>query len=81
MVRMKELGSKRKRGLTEEAASAHGAGDELVPVPATYAKVNFGDILHQASVEGKRFLVNRQGKPVAVVLSYRDYRELVAGNK
>jgi len=52
--------------------------DDLVPVAATNAKVKFGEILHETSVEGKRFLVNRQGKPVAVVLSYRDYCELLA---
>ena len=55
--------------------------DDLVPVAATKAKVKFGEILHETSVEGKRFLVNRQGKPVAVVLSYRDYCVLVAGKK
>ena len=55
--------------------------DDLVPVAATKAKVKFGEILHETSVEGKRFLVNRQGKPVAVVLSYRDYCELAAGKK
>ena len=53
--------------------------DKLVQVAATQAKVKFGEILHETSVEGKRFLVNRQGKPVAVVLSYRDYVELLAG--
>ena len=80
-MRMKELSSRRKATPKEEAGRPHKTEDDLVPVPATHAKVNFGDILHQASVEGKRFLVNRQGKPVAVVLSYRDYRELVAGRK
>ena len=55
--------------------------DDLVPVAATKAKVKFGEILHETSVEGKRFLVNRQGKPVAVVLSYRDYRVLVGGKQ
>lgn len=50
---------------------------ELVPIAATTAKTNFGDILHQVSVEGKHFLVNRSGKPVAVILGYREYSELV----
>lgn len=50
--------------------------DKLTPVAATWAKVNFGDILHRASVDGERFLVNRSGRAVAVVLGYREYMEL-----
>ena len=50
----------------------------MQPIAATKAKVNFGDILHQTSVEGVKFLVNRQGKPVSVILSYREYCELLA---
>jgi len=50
---------------------------DLQPIAATKAKVNFGDILHQTSVNGERFVVNRQGKPVAVVLSYNEYCELM----
>lgn len=53
------------------------AKDGLEPVAATHAKTNFGEILHQTSVEGKRFLVNRAGKPVAVVMGYAAYCELV----
>ncbi len=49
----------------------------LEPVAATKAKVNFGDILHQTSVNGKKFVVNRQGKPVSVILSYNEYCLLV----
>jgi len=78
---MRELGPESKGRENDEAAGAEGASGDLVPVAATYAQVNFGDILHRASVEGKRFLVSRQGKPVAVVLSYRDYHALVAGTK
>ena len=50
---------------------------DLQPIAATAAKIHFGDILHQTSVNGKKFLVNRQGKPVSVILSYNDYCELV----
>ncbi|MBI5057504.1 MAG: type II toxin-antitoxin system Phd/YefM family antitoxin [Nitrospirae bacterium] len=53
---------------------------DLESIPATKAKTLFGDILHQTSVEGKRFVVNRQGKPVAVILSYREYCELIEAN-
>jgi prevent-host-death family protein len=49
----------------------------LEPIAATTAKINFGDILHQTSVNGKKFVVNRQGKPVAVILSYNDYCKLI----
>jgi len=50
---------------------------DLEPVAATKAKVNFGDILHQTSVNGKKFVINRQGKPVSVILSYNEYCELL----
>lgn len=52
--------------------------DNLEPVPATKAKVCFGDILYQVSVNGKKFVVNRQGRPVAVILGYNEYEELLA---
>ena len=50
---------------------------DLEPIAATTAKINFGDILHQTSVNGKKFVVNRQGKPVSVILSYNDYCKLI----
>ena len=50
---------------------------DLEPIAATTAKVNFGDILHQTSVNGKKFIVNRQGKPVSVILSYNEYCKLI----
>jgi len=50
---------------------------DLEPIAATIAKVNFGDILHQTSVNGKRFVINRQGKPVSVILSYNEYCKLI----
>ena len=53
----------------------------LEPVPATYAKVNFGTLLHKVSVEGERYVVNRQGNPVAVIIGYREYVELAGGKK
>ncbi len=53
----------------------------LEPVAATYAKVNFGTILHKVSVEDERYVVNRQGNPVAVILGYRQYADLVNAAK
>ena len=50
---------------------------DLSPISATKAKVNFGDILYQTSVNDKRFVINRQGKPVSVILSYNEYLELI----
>lgn len=50
---------------------------DLEGVAATRAKVNFGDILYQASVHGRRFVVNRQGKPVVVIIGYREYLSMV----
>jgi prevent-host-death family protein len=57
--------------------SASSRTRDLEPIAATTAKTNFGDILHQTSVNGKKFVINRQGKPVSVILSYNDYCKLV----
>jgi len=54
---------------------------DLEPIAATKAKIHLGDLLHQTSVNGKRFVINRQGKPVSVILSYREYMELVEKSK
>ena len=54
---------------------------DLEAVPATKAKIIFGEILHQTSVEGKKFLIDRHGKPVSVILSYREYLELIQNQK
>lgn len=54
---------------------------DLEAVPATKAKIIFGEILHQTSVEGKKFLIDRHGKPVSVILSYREYLELIKNQK
>jgi prevent-host-death family protein len=49
---------------------------DLEPIAATRAKINFGEILHETSVNGKKFVVNRQGKPVSVIISYNEYCKL-----
>jgi len=51
--------------------------DDLETVAATKAKTLFGDILHQTAVNGKKFVVDRHGKPVSVILSYNEYMRLV----
>ena len=54
---------------------------DLESIAATKAKILFGDLLHQTSVNGKKFVVNRQGRPVSVILSYNEYCELVGHKK
>jgi len=54
---------------------------DLEPIGATKAKVLFGEILHQTSVEGKKFVVDRHGRPVSVILSYNDYLKLIDNQK
>jgi prevent-host-death family protein len=51
--------------------------EDLEVISATDAKIRFGEVLHRASVDGQAFVVNRQGRPVAVVLSYKRYLELL----
>ncbi|MBN1294728.1 MAG: type II toxin-antitoxin system Phd/YefM family antitoxin [Candidatus Latescibacteria bacterium] len=51
--------------------------NDLETVAATNAKINFGDILHQTSVNGRKFVVDRHGKPVSVIISYNEYVKLV----
>jgi prevent-host-death family protein len=54
---------------------------DLEPVSATNAKVHFGELLHQTSIDGRIFVVNRQGRPVSVILSYKQYCELLEKQK
>lgn len=54
---------------------------DLQPITATDAKVRFGELLHRTSVDNETFVVNRQRRPVAVVLSYKHYCELIKSPK
>jgi len=49
---------------------------DLEPIAATKAKVVFGELLHETSVEGKKYVVYRHGRPVSVILSYNEYLKL-----
>jgi len=51
--------------------------EDLEAISATDAKIRFGELIHRTSVEGQAFVVNRQGRPVVVVLSYKRYLELM----
>ncbi len=50
---------------------------DLVPVPATEAKNKFGEVLHRACYEKKAILVERNGTPMAVILSLDEYERLL----
>jgi hypothetical protein len=50
---------------------------DLQSIKATEAKITFGDPLHQTSVNGKKLVVDRNGKPVSVLLSYNEYISLL----
>jgi len=50
---------------------------DLEPIGATEAKTHFGNLLHQASVNKKKFLINRQGKAVAVMIGYNSFCKLI----
>ncbi len=50
---------------------------DLTPVPATEAKNKFGEVLHRACYEKRPILVERNGTPMAVILSLDEYERLV----
>lgn len=50
---------------------------DLQPIPATEAKNRFGDLLFQVTLDGAPRLIERNGKPVAVILRYQDYVQLL----
>jgi hypothetical protein len=56
---------------------------DLEPISATKAKVIFGELLHQTAVNEKKFVIDRHGRPMSVILSYNKYLELLelAGKK
>jgi len=45
---------------------------DLEPIEATRGKLVSGKDLHETSVNGKRFVVSRSGRPVSVILSYNE---------
>ena len=50
---------------------------DLEEITSTKAKLIFGEILHQTAVNGKKFVVDRHGRPMSVILSYNEYLELL----
>ena len=45
-------------------------------VSAMQARQKFGDLLNRANLKGERFLVNRSGKPMAIIMSVTDYEDM-----
>lgn len=50
---------------------------DLQPIAATEAKNRFGDLLFQVTLDGTPRLIERNGHPVAVILRYSDYVDLL----
>jgi prevent-host-death family protein len=52
-------------------------------VPAFDAKTHFGQLLDEVDREGVRFIIERRGKPVAVILGINEFEEMleVAGEE
>lgn len=46
-------------------------------VPAFKARQNFGQLLEQARYRGYRFVVERSGKPMAVVVGIEEWQNIV----
>ena len=47
-------------------------------IPATEARVRFGEVLRRAVEFGERFIVERAGEQQVVILSIADYQQLIA---
>ena len=48
-------------------------------VSATHARVHFGEILRQVAETGDAVVVERGGRPLAVLVSVREYERLKGG--
>ncbi len=49
---------------------------DLDMVSATNAKNRFGDLLHQVCYEKKHVLIEKSGRPMAVIMDVEQYLEL-----
>ena len=50
-------------------------------VSVAEAKREFSEIVSRVSLRGERFIIERRGKPMAVLVSVDDMRELELGSK
>lgn len=56
----------------------HGHNSHMANVTAADAKNHLSDLLRRAEYGGERFIVERHGKPVAVIVSTEDLKRLEA---
>jgi prevent-host-death family protein len=47
-------------------------------VSALTARTQFGQIIRRASQKNERFLVDRRGQPVVIIMSVKDYIDTIA---
>jgi prevent-host-death family protein len=50
--------------------------EDLEMVPATQAKNRFGDLLHRVCYEKQHVLIEKSGRPMAVIMDVEQYLEL-----
>ena len=50
--------------------------NDLDMVPATQAKNRFGDLLHRVCYEKKPILIEKSGRPMAVIMDVDQYLDL-----
>lgn len=50
--------------------------EDLEMVPATQAKNRFGDLLHRVCYEKKPVLIEKSGRPMAVIMDVDQYLDL-----
>ena len=48
-----------------------------VSIAATEAKNRFGEVLRRTQLDARRFIIERDGIPVAAVVPLQDYRRLI----
>ncbi|MBF0531630.1 MAG: type II toxin-antitoxin system Phd/YefM family antitoxin [Candidatus Omnitrophica bacterium] len=46
-------------------------------IPAVEARVHFGDIMKRSYKDGSRFIVEKSGIPMVVILNARDYSRMM----
>ena len=59
----------------KQVAGPEFAAPEKAHISATYAKNNFGEMVHRVRYEGEQLVVKRGAKPVAVVMSVDEYQQ------
>jgi len=55
-----------------------GTGRDAIVISALRARANFGRLLQRLENEGRSLVIEKRGRPRAVLLSVRDYVKLAA---